>query len=374
MFEISLKKTERENIISDSYLQSIFWSEFKSRNGWKYECFKAVCKLPEEHTFFITVLLRRIKFFGIFAYVPMAPNFLVNEDSLSEQTAIQRENFLSALSVLLKKNLPPEVFLLRFDPPWGTETENACGKTDGDEKKFSNFPLKPVSKKIIKPSYDVQPPDTVILNLTLTEEELLMQFKQKWRYNIRLAEKKGVSVKSFYEKNVTDKEIDIFYSLYEETAKRDGIGIHSKEYYRSFFETANDYSQVRAAVHIAEYENEPLAAIITVFYASEAVYLYGASSNKNRNLMSAYLLQWKAITAAKKHGCKSYDFYGIPPFENPRHPMYGLYRFKTGFGGKIIHRVGSLDFPCRSTVLYKLYTAAETLRAFRFKKLKKIFR
>lgn len=370
MFDLLLKETEASAYLHNSYLQSPFWAEFKGRYGWKSVQFKIESLYNgEAKTFFLTVLLRRIKFFGLLAYLPMAPCLPFEETVGVKETAFLQGEFLSTLSVQLKKLLPKDVFLLRFDPPWGTEADNAGGKC----KTKTDLPLKPASKKIIKSFYDVQPPDTVILNLTLTEEELEAGFKPKWRYNIRLAEKKGIKVKLFQNDNVGENEIDIFYSLYEETAKRDGIAIHGKEYYKTFFETAKKYDEVLASLFIAEYREEPLAAIITVFYKTEAVYLYGASSNKHRNLMPAYLLQRHAIGEAKKSGCKTYDFYGIPPFDDPSHPMYGLYRFKTGFGGKIVHRVGSLDFPCK-IFRYKTYSAAEKLRTLWFKKLKKIFK
>ena len=112
---------------------------------------------------------------------------------------------------------------------------------------------------------------------------------------------------------------------------------------------------------------EPLGAIITMFYKDEATYLYGASSNEHRNLMSTYLLQWQAIKDAKEYGCKVYDFYGIPPTDEPSYPMVGLYRFKTGFGGKIVHRIGSIDV-FRSKILYKLYSWLEKLRSVYYKK------
>ncbi|MGL4987163.1 MAG: lipid II:glycine glycyltransferase FemX, partial [Treponemataceae bacterium] len=103
----------------------------------------------------------------------------------------------------------------------------------------------------------------------------------------------------------------------------------------------------------------------------EAVYLYGASSNEKRNLMPAYLLQWVAIKDAKESGCIQYDFYGIPPTDDINHPMHGLYRFKTGFGGRIVHRVGSFDIPF--SIFYLPFRLAESLRSFWFKKIKKIF-
>jgi lipid II:glycine glycyltransferase (peptidoglycan interpeptide bridge formation enzyme) len=117
----------------------------------------------------------------------------------------------------------------------------------------------------------------------------------------------------------------------------------------------------------------PLASIITLFCGNEAVYLYGASSNEKRNLMPAYSLQWRAINDAIAFGCDRYDFYGIPPTNDESHPMHGLYRFKTGFGGSIVHRVGSYDIVLRP-VLYFGYRFAEGARSFWFKKIVKILR
>ena len=117
---------------------------------------------------------------------------------------------------------------------------------------------------------------------------------------------------------------------------------------------------------------EPLGAIITMFYKDEATYLHEASSNEHRNLISTYLLQWQAIKDAKEYGCKVYDFYGIPPTDEPSYPIAGLYRFKTGFGGKIVHRMGSIDV-FRSKILYKLYSWLEKLRSVYYKKYKKRF-
>jgi lipid II:glycine glycyltransferase (peptidoglycan interpeptide bridge formation enzyme) len=98
-----------------------------------------------------------------------------------------------------------------------------------------------------------------------------------------------------------------------------------------------------------------------LFRGKEATYLYGASSNIKRNLMAPYALQWKAIQDAQSSGCIVYDLFGIPPNEDPDHPMAGLYRFKTGFGGSIIHRPGSWDYPCKP-LLYTLFKRAEHLR------------
>jgi lipid II:glycine glycyltransferase (peptidoglycan interpeptide bridge formation enzyme) len=127
-------------------------------------------------------------------------------------------------------------------------------------------------------------------------------------------------------------------------------------------------------MYTANHENEPLAVIVVLFMGEIATYLYGASSNKKRNLMAAYALQWKVIQDAKEAGCLCYDLFGIPPNDDPSHPMAGLYRFKTGFGGQIIHRPGSWDFLYKP-VIYKLFNTAEALRKWlRDRKKKKIQR
>ncbi|HZK19204.1 MAG TPA: peptidoglycan bridge formation glycyltransferase FemA/FemB family protein, partial [Treponemataceae bacterium] len=180
------------------------------------------------------------------------------------------------------------------------------------------------------------------------------------------------------------EHIDYFYDLFKETAERDRIATHSKSYYKSLLElsenkTANDINkkdvQVRLYVAHAPLENgdagEALAAIIVLFAkGGQAVYLYGASSNKKRNLMPAYLLQWTAIQDAKQFDCISYDFYGIPPTNNKDHPMHGLWRFKTGFGGKNIHRLGSIDLPLSRW--YYIYIKLEKIRTWYYKVFKKI--
>ena len=157
------------------------------------------------------------------------------------------------------------------------------------------------------------------------------------------------------------------------TSKRDGVSFHNKSYYIDLLKRGCPSSEKRPLIslYLAKHEDDYLAGIITLFCPREAVYLYGASGNIKRNLMPAYLLQWTAIQDAKKAGCPVYDFYGMPPTADEKHPMHGLYLFKTGFGGAIVHRPGSYDVKLLS--VYNLYIAAERLRAWWHKKaLKKL--
>ena len=221
---------------------------------------------------------------------------------------------------------------------------------------------------------DIQPPDTSLVDLTASEEEILARMHQKWRYNIRLSQKKGVSVKKYLGNSLNlSEKIDRFYELTKETNARDGNSSHAKEYYLDLIKASaeqlaqgNDVPQI--SLYIAEHEGEEIAAIMTLVSHDEAIYLYGASSNHKRNLMPNHLLQWTAIQDAKAYGSKYYDLYGMPPDgENENHPMHGLYMFKANFGGRIIHRIGSWDVPFKK--LYKLYSTAEKLRAFWYKKV-----
>lgn len=370
--QIHLEENEQKGFVCSldvqpPFLQSAFWANFKSCHGWKPYRFV----VSQEVSFECSVLVREFKlpFFGkvALAYVPMGIFF----DSKTEVQKNSQEyaSILLDFSKEIRQFLPKKTICIRYDLPldfYTTEEASLYTKAlEDDSKKISG------KFKCKKSPYNVQPPDTVLLDLTLTEEAILEQMKSKWRYNIRLAEKKGVEVRK-----ADVSEIDVFYNLYKTTAERDGIAIHAKEYYADLLRRATVTKEKEAlakdypvTLYIASHEGEDLAAIITLFTPKEAVYLYGASSNNKRNLMPAYLLQWKAICDAKKAGSLCYDFYGMPPTDDENHPMHGLYRFKTGFGGKIIHRPGSMDVPF--SALYTIYTVAEKLRSFWYKRIKK---
>ncbi|MCW5852739.1 MAG: peptidoglycan bridge formation glycyltransferase FemA/FemB family protein [Anaerolineae bacterium] len=152
----------------------------------------------------------------------------------------------------------------------------------------------------------VQPPSTIVLDLTQTEEQLLATMKQKWRYNIRLAAKKGVVVRE-----ATEADLPAWYALMEVTGVRDGFGIHAADYYTDAFRLFCDGQ--RGVLLIAEFAGEMLGGVMIFAFGPEAIYMYGASGNAYRNLMPNHALQWAAIRWAKARGCARYDFWGIPP-------------------------------------------------------------
>jgi len=332
-----------------TFLQSGFWGSFKARFGWNARAFSVDWSCGDQTPLLV---IRRKLFLGAsFAYVPWGPVL----PACFPEDDEERNEALKGLAVLLRRHLPHDTAFIRFDPPWATRGVDALP------------PL--IDPPFIRAGADVQPPDTVIVDLNPDEDALLGAMKPKWRYNIRLAEKKGVSVRR------ADAEgLDSFYALYRETARRDRIAIHGIEYYRGLFAHAADYSRSAPdlRLYLAEHEGAPIASIIVLIHGAEATYLYGASSDEKRSLMPAYALQWRAMRDAKAAGCSSYDFYGIPPADDPGHPMYGLYRFKTGFGGEILHRPGSWDFPYRRPMT-ALFRAAEGARR-RLRSLKKAAR
>jgi lipid II:glycine glycyltransferase (peptidoglycan interpeptide bridge formation enzyme) len=244
--------------------------------------------------------------------------------------------------------LPGDTVFVRFDPPWAVEeAPEGCA------------PAQPLvfGAPFVRASANVQPPDTVLIDLTPDSMEAIeASFKSKTRYNARLALRKGVTVQ-----NAGVNGLDDFYYLLKETARRDGIAVHSADYYRTLFDHASHYESVDVRLYLARFEREVLAGIVTLFRRDEAVYLYGASSNLHRNLMAPYALQVQAMTDARAAGCTYYDLFGIPPSADPNHPMHGLYQFKTGFGGAIIHRPGSWDFPYNKAI-YRLFRFAEKTR------------
>lgn len=189
----------------------------------------------------------------------------------------------------------------------------------------------------------VQPRCTIVVSLQGTEEEWLERMKQKTRYNIRLAEKKEITI-------AESDRVDVFNELMHATGERDAFGIHEDAYYQRAYDLFKP--QDICSLLIASYNNTPLAGLMVFRRGKRAWYLYGASNEVERNRMPTYLLQWAAMQWAKKHGCEEYDLWGIPDapedalekdFTSRSDGLWGVYRFKRGFGGEIKRTVGAWD-------------------------------
>ncbi len=202
---------------------------------------------------------------------------------------------------------------------------------------------------------EVQPKMTIVLDLLQSEEQILKNMKSKTRYNIRLADRKGVKIKM--STNVSG--IDTFYDLMLKTSRRDNFYPHTKKHYQDLIKILGPKNI--AKIFLAEYKKKIIAATIVSFFGQKAIYLHGASDNEYRNLMSTYLLQWRAISEAKKAGSKLYDFGGVVPESENKHAWVGISRFKRGFGGREQEFIGAWDIPY-STSQYKLFSFTSNIR------------
>jgi len=315
-------------------LQSPFWARFRAGLGWQARAFD--CRAGSMR-FALLVLVRSLPLGQRLAYAPHGPEVPEPAD---------REAFLTGLARALRPHLGGCLFV-RFDLPWSI-----------------GAPL--LGAGLRKAPMDIQPPSTVILELDHEEEALLAAMKAKTRYNIGLAGKKGVTVEEGGE-----ADLPAWYELYRQTARRDRITLHAFQYYRRQFQLASEPGAgVALKLLLARHQGELLAGIVVALRGNTAWYLYGASSDRKRNLMPAYALQWRAILLARQAGCRFYDLFGVPPADDPSHPMHGLFRFKTGFGGRLVHRPGCWDLPYRQAG-YLAYSLAERGRQWYFRRLRK---
>lgn len=190
--------------------------------------------------------------------------------------------------------------------------------------------------------------NTVLIDLNATEEELLSRMKQKTRYNVRLAERKGVVLRqgSFV-------DLPELYQMYAETAVRDKFVIRPAAYY---LKTWQIFLQAGVAeIWIAEAAGETLAAVILFTFARKIWYVYGMSRQVHREMMPNYLLQWQAIRRGRLMGCAHYDLWGAPDEDNETDPMWNVFRFKEGLGGSVVRHIGAWDLPTQP-VVYRIYT------------------
>lgn len=250
--------------------------------------------------------------------------------------------------------LPKPVFhkeLLANSDSFWREIDSACQQHRAILLKIEpDLWEKPIARNFVITNHElrispqnIQPPRTIIVNIRGSEEEILARMKQKTRYNIRLAEKKGVTVHAW-------DDIESFHKMMLVTGDRDKFGVHSLEYYRRAYQLF--YPSEMCELLVAEYERKPLAALMVFARGRRAWYFYGASTDEERNRMPTYLLQWEAMKWAKARGCEEYDLWGIPDeeeatleanFEKRQNGLWGVYRFKRGFGGELKREAQAVD-------------------------------
>ena len=302
-------------------LQMGEWGELKKDFGWK----------PVriiDHEIGAQILFRRLPLGLTIGYLPK-PVFSGQFSGISDQ-------FWREVDSICKKN---RAIFLKVEPDtW-------------DEKSI----IHAKRSLFIISKYNIQPPRTVVLSIKEEEETILSRMKPKCRYNIRLAAKKGVTVRAW-------DDISAFHEMMTVTGGRDNFGVHSKEYYQRAYELF--HAKGTCELLVAEYEGKPLASLMVFANGKRAWYVYGASNDHERNRMPTYLLQWEAVRWAKARGCDEYDLWGVPDegeekleveFESRHDGLWGVYRFKRGFGGELKRAAQAVD-RVYNPLLYWMYT------------------
>ena len=300
-------------------LQSWEWGEFKARNGWS-PLRVALWHTETQRMVAAAQVLRRTMPHaplraGYLAYLPKGPVIDWHQAELCA-------TFFSQLDHLLHHQ---GAITLRVEPALSTNTP---------ESTQAQHILANWCTRAIQP---LQPLRTIMLDLTNDEETLLAHMKEKWRYNVRLAARKGVTIREAQ----SSDDVRAWYALMLTTSERDHFGIHTLDYYLHAWRHLASAGLARLL--LAEYHGELLAAIFVTTFGTESIYLYGASGNEQRNLMPNYLLQWEAIHSAKDAGATRYDFWGIPVSDEEDAAMAGVYRFKRGWGGSIVTFIGGFE-------------------------------
>jgi len=292
------------------------WGEFKSLFGW------SAYRITNSDSG-AQILIRDLPLGFRFAYIPKGPvggnlNYLLPE-----------------LHDFCKKK---KVFFLRIEPNgWESNSNQNQEMPEGFIR-----------------SEAIQPRRTIVVDLRPDEEEVLEKMKQKTRYNIRLAIKKEVIVDR-------SRDVNKFYELLLKTGERDQFGIHSLNYYQNAYDIFSKYHSCE--LFLASYQGIQLAGIMVFLHGSRAWYFYGASSNQERDRMPTYLLQWEAMCWSKKMGCQEYDLWGVPDedestlekdFACRSDGLWGVYRFKRGFGGQLYRSLGAWDY-IYSPLRYRIF-------------------
>jgi len=325
-------------------LQSWSWGEHKRKYEWEPIRLSWI----EEGTRTVAVaqvLKRQLRARGLrlkVLYCPRGPIFDWRRAELCHTV-------LQTLEALAKDE---GALFLKIDPE-GPEGERPAGSSpDRPPEALSGL----LRSRGWEKSGEIQFPNTFVLDLRRTEEEVLAGMKQKTRYNVRLAERRGVRIR---EGSLED--IPLLYRMYAATSLRDRFVIREEGYYRDAwgaFVTAG-----LAQPLVAEVGGEPVAALIVYRFADRAWYLYGMSTERHRETMPNHLLQWEAIRWAKRHGCVSYDLWGAPERLEPEDPLWGVYRFKQGFGAEYRKTTGAWDYTTRPLLRWVFVTAMPRILA-----------
>jgi peptidoglycan pentaglycine glycine transferase (the first glycine) len=320
---------------SPNVLQSWAWGEFKSQQGWS-----ATRLLFQEEGRTVaaaSVLRRKLPPLPVsMAYVPKGPALDWADTVLAARVLDELERLVRRWRVIFVK-IDPDVYYADDTPAFSPRPNSAEAVTRLLAERDWHFS-----------DEQVQFRNTVLLDLARPEDEILAAMKQKTRYNVGLAIRRGVKVR-----HGTAEDLVTFYELYVETSHRNRFPIRPPDYYYSAWRTFLEAGQ--AHFLLAEVEGEAVAGLMLFTFGPTAWYMYGASSHRHREQMPNHLLQWEAIRHARAAGCTLYDLWGAPDALDEADSMWGVYRFKLGLGGKLARGLGAWDFPVSRTG-YRLFT------------------
>lgn len=358
------------------FLQTYEWGQVKARYGWEplyavwtKDKFSVISDQSTNNLSLITddciaaaLILRRRILQNNFAarlsilYSPKGPLLDWTNESLRKRVLDDLQSFAKKQGAIFLK-CDPDVVLGRGVPQSADDVVDNNGQAVTSELKRRGWGYS---------SDQIQFKNTVVIDLNPTDDELLARMKQKTRYNIRLAEKKGVSLRVG-----KLEDLGMLYKMYAETSVRDGFVIRDDAYYKTVWETfmrlkvskleSSQVSTCQPSNHptcepiIAEVNSEPVAAIFVFYFAGRAYYVYGMSRDVHREKMPTYLLQWEAMKRAKARGCAAYDLWGAPEVFDESDSMWGVYRFKEGLGGKVVRTLGAWDF-APNPFWYRMYS------------------
>jgi peptidoglycan pentaglycine glycine transferase (the first glycine) len=320
-------------------LQTRAWGDLKSAFGWE-AVYVIASKQNSPHTQLgAQILFRQLPLGLTFAYIGKGPVGCAQalDDPSCWEVLVQEADVLCRFQRAIFLKLEQD----QFETPAAlanTPAEAQFAMTQG----FRSSPL------------SIQPRRTLIIDLSGGEEHILARMKQKTRYNIRLAMKKGVTVHP-------SNDLEVFHRLMLVTGEREMFGVHSKEYYQRVYDLFQPRGE--CIMLAAEYQGELVSVLMAFAHGSRSWYLYGASGSAHRESMSTYLLQWEAMRWARSIGCTSYDLWGVPDYDENEleahfsersSGLWGVYRFKRGFGGRLLRSCNPLD-RIYNPALYTLY-------------------
>ncbi len=306
-------------------LQTWEWGAFKERHGWRAE--RWLWEKEGRPQAAASVLSRPLgPWSSGVMYVPKGP--VLDYDDTDLLTSV-----LSDLEHLARER---GAIFLKIDPD--VRADSPTGEAVVDLLRRRGWRCSPEQ---------VQFRNTLLLDLTGSLDEILARMKSKWRYNIRLAVRKGVTVRPG-----EASDLPLLYEMYRETSLRNRFVIRPETYYHDAW--GSFIKAGLAQPFIAEVEGEPVAMVILFRFGKRVWYMYGASRSRHREKMPNHLLQWEAIRWAKEQGCTVYDLWGAPDELDESDPMWGVYRFKRGFGAEFVRHIGAYDYPA-SRLAYLTY-------------------